>query len=240
MAVVVAVAGWEWARLLGWRGKWAIAYGGMVLMSLVAWQCFASPQQVRVLLWLVALLWLLAVPMILRRGVMPFGPMLQWGWKILGLLVLPAAWLGVMAARDQGVTYLLSVLLLVWGADIGAYFAGKALGRRKLAPQISPGKSWEGAVGGWLLVLCIAILVTNFFSSKPTFYTHLTEHYGVGIGGVWLTLLVGMSIVGDLFESLLKRQAGVKDSSALLPGHGGVLDRIDALLPVLPLAALIF
>jgi phosphatidate cytidylyltransferase len=136
------------------------------------------------------------------------------------------------------VAFVLSLLLVVWLADIGAYFAGKALGRHKLAPSISPGKTWEGAIGGWVAVIVIGALAaaTGFYA--PTVFTALVAHLGWVRAFIALTVLVVFSVVGDLFESLLKRQAGVKDSSGLLPGHGGVLDRIDALLPVLPIALL--
>ncbi|MFL6659597.1 MAG: phosphatidate cytidylyltransferase [Massilia sp.] len=139
-------------------------------------------------------------------------------------------------------TYLLSVMALVWIADIGAYFSGKAFGKRKLAPTISPGKSWEGAIGGGIAVLVLSSLTVlcNCPLLQDTFVVHLQAKLG------WLPMLAilvvisAASVVGDLFESQLKRRAGVKDSSKLLPGHGGVLDRIDALVPVLPLAALIY
>ena len=160
-----------------------------------------------------------------------------------GVLVLVAAWLAVAQARVLGINFLLSVLMLVWGADVFAYFAGRALGRRKLAPSISPGKSWEGVWGGMLGVLVIAavwigldqgVLREQGFS----FYSRLAQQ------GWWLVIVAcifmcAMSVVGDLVESLVKRSAGVKDSSNLLPGHGGVLDRVDALLPTLPLAMML-
>jgi len=123
-------------------------------------------------------------------------------------------------------------------ADIGAYFSGKGFGRHKLAPSISPGKSWEGAVGGWLAVLVVAAVAVMMLG-ELTFVGRLYMRFGWPGFIVVMTLLVAASVVGDLFESQLKRRAGVKDSSNLLPGHGGVLDRIDALIPVLPLAALI-
>jgi phosphatidate cytidylyltransferase len=137
--------------------------------------------------------------------------------------------------------FLLSVLAIVWVADIGAYFSGKAFGRRKLAPTISPGKSWEGAIGGGIAVLVLAGLSVQFGGDAfaNTFAARVQHHYGWPALVVVLVLMVAASIVGDLFESQLKRRAGMKDSSKLLPGHGGVLDRIDALVPVLPLAALI-
>jgi phosphatidate cytidylyltransferase len=134
-------------------------------------------------------------------------------------------------------------MALVWIADIGAYFSGKAFGRRKLAPTISPGKSWEGAIGGGLAVLLIASVSIVAAPSAPwlqdSFAVALHTRFGWTGALPVLLLLVAASIVGDLFESQLKRRAGLKDSSSLLPGHGGVLDRIDALIPVLPLAALI-
>ncbi|MES2899941.1 MAG: phosphatidate cytidylyltransferase [Pseudomonadota bacterium] len=137
--------------------------------------------------------------------------------------------------------YLLSVMALVWIADIGAYFSGKAFGKRKLAPTISPGKSWEGAIGGGIAVLLISSLVILFGGAllADTFVVKLQATMGWLATLAILVVITAASVVGDLFESLLKRRAGVKDSSKLLPGHGGVLDRIDALVPVLPLAALI-
>ncbi len=135
--------------------------------------------------------------------------------------------------------YLLSVMAIVWVADIGAYFSGKAFGKHKLAPSISPGKSWEGALGGWLAVLVLAYASSHLSFCADTFAVHLMARKGMLLTALLLTLLVAISVTGDLFESALKRRVGMKDSSQLLPGHGGVLDRIDALIPVLPAAALL-
>lgn len=135
--------------------------------------------------------------------------------------------------------FLLSVMALVWIADIGAYFSGKAFGKHKLAPSISPGKSWEGAIGGWLAVLLLSAAATYIPALQDTFPAQILARKGWAIFVAVMSLLCAASVVGDLFESSLKRRAGMKDSSALLPGHGGVLDRIDALIPVLPLAALL-
>ena len=153
------------------------------------------------------------------------------------------AWVAVAQARMKGINFLFSVLVLVWVADIFAYFFGRAFGgrffARKLAPSISPGKTWEGALGGMFGVVGCA-MVWRFMDSKlssvvPSLYSRLSEvHWGFMVLAV--LFLASMSIVGDLVESLFKRSAGVKDSSGLLPGHGGVLDRVDALLPILPLA----
>ena len=141
---------------------------------------------------------------------------------------------------------MLSVLVLVWAADVFAYFAGRAWGGRwvkaKLAPAISPGKSWEGVFGGAVGVLVVAVAWVaadaHWHVSVPSFYTVLLSR-GMLLMCVALMFMTAMSVVGDLVESLVKRSAGVKDSSALLPGHGGVLDRLDALLPTLPLAMMI-
>ena len=127
-------------------------------------------------------------------------------------------------------------MAVVWVADIGAYFAGRAIGKRKLAPSISPGKTWEGVAGGLIAVLVLAAVATQF---PQTFQAQLLLRYGWFKWVLLLSLMVFASVVGDLFESMLKRRADVKDSSALLPGHGGVLDRIDALVPTMPLAYLL-
>jgi phosphatidate cytidylyltransferase len=163
-----------------------------------------------------------------------------------GLLMLWVAWMAAVQARMVGINFLLSILVLVWVADVFAYFAGRTFGLRftrgKLAPSISPGKSWEGVWGGMLGVIVLALCwVWADSAARPavaSLYTRLAER------GWWLLVigvifLAAMSVVGDLVESLIKRSAGAKDSSALLPGHGGVLDRVDALLPTLPIAMML-
>jgi len=129
------------------------------------------------------------------------------------------------------------VCALVWLADIAAYFGGRALGRRKLAPTISPGKSWEGAISGLVAVIVLAVVVVVVtVHPHGNLFALLQARFGwIGLV-LGCTALVALAIVGDLVESLVKRAAGAKDSSRLLPGHGGVLDRIDALLPVFPAA----
>ncbi len=240
IAFVLVFAAWEWARLLKIGGAGPVIYALVAAVALVASTGLGSEfQPPRSLLEAAAIFWVLAGPFVLIRK-----PALAKGaWRafllLAGIVVFAACWHALVAARAIGVSFVLSLMLVVWLADIGAYFAGKAFGRHKLAPAISPGKTWEGAVGGWLAVLIVASAAIALHAFEPTLYSALLERLGAARTLVTLTVLVVFSVIGDLFESILKRQAGVKDSSGLLPGHGGVLDRIDALLPVLPLAMLL-
>jgi phosphatidate cytidylyltransferase len=137
----------------------------------------------------------------------------------------------------------LTVMMVVWIADIGAYFVGRAFGRRKLAPRVSPGKSWEGALGGLVVVLLVAFTALALIPADSTlaavFPRWLVERAGLAATVLVLVAMVALSVIGDLHESLLKRARGVKDSGRIFPGHGGVLDRIDALIPTVPLALLV-
>ncbi len=245
IAVVLVFAAWEWARLLKLDGNAPVVYAAVAAASLLlSWRASGNAGLVLappIGLYKAALLfWLLLVPYtFVRRPTLAAG---AWRWFMLlaGIVLLNASWHAVVSARFVGgVGFVLSLLLVVWLADIGAYFAGRQFGRRKLAVTISPGKSWEGAIGGWLLVLVVAAIGIATHAFAPTLYTAYAAKFGVFRALVLISVLVVFSVLGDLFESLLKRQAGVKDSSALLPGHGGVLDRIDALLPVLPIAMLL-
>jgi phosphatidate cytidylyltransferase len=160
---------------------------------------------------------------------------------VVGWLVLTVAWLALAAAKSRGLSFILSTLCLVWMADIAAYFGGRALGRHKLAPSISPGKSWEGvwsgmAGAGLLAVAWMAAEPAPAASDGASLFGSLRVHLGVAGLALGIVFLCALSVVGDLVESLSKRAVGAKDSSGLLPGHGGVLDRVDALLPVLPAA----
>jgi len=233
---VTIFAAWEWGRLLKLGGAGPVVYAALVGVALVA--SISLRVGGEPLYRAASIFWVVAAPFaLLRRPTLGAG-----AWRLLllvaGLATLLACWHALFAARVLGAPFVLSLLLIVWLADIGAYFAGKGFGKHKLAPAISPGKTWEGAAGGWLAVLVVAAIGWAAARGTPTVVGALVTRFG-GLGGfVVLSVLVAFSIVGDLFESLLKRQAGLKDSSQLLPGHGGVLDRIDALLPVLPLALL--
>ncbi len=246
IACVLVLAAWEWARLLRLTRSAPFIYAGLVAAVLV-WSMAGSsagsnisPDMSIGLYKVAAIFWLGVVPFIfIRRPVLATG---VWRWFLLvvGIMLFVAAWQALVVARSHGAVFVLSLLSIVWLADSGAYFAGRQFGSHKLAPSISPGKTWEGVVGGCLLVLVVVIgaLVTHAFA--PNFFSAYAAHLGVVGTLIAITGLVLTSVAGDLFESLLKRQAGVKDSSALLPGHGGILDRIDALLPAIPLAMLFF
>lgn len=257
--MLVAAAGWEWARLNGAGSVVALGFGGLLLVACLVSAPLAVQGRVPAGIWVgVAGVWILGGAWVLRQGVEGWRRASRWLTWPVGMLALWVAWMALTSARAQGLAFLLSVLCLVWVADIAAYFGGRAFGQRKLAPSISPGKSWEGVWSGMAGVLLLAwgwtalespggaLTGTSTDLSSPvaeaamawgsSLFSQLYARFGLAWGGLLLVLLTGMSVVGDLFESLVKRAAGAKDSSRLLPGHGGVLDRIDALLPVFPLA----
>jgi phosphatidate cytidylyltransferase len=241
MLVFLIGAAWEWARLktASLKNHWTrvsypltFAIAGFVILYTMQAQAAVlvlAPYDVYVYA-LAALFWLLvALPVMLRKQVQAIPGAVVW-------LLLGAAWLAVVDARMHGVADLLSIVFLVIAADSFAYFAGRAFGKHKLAPSISPGKTIEGALGGLGGVALVAAIFV-FAVPSPSFFSRTWAALGGWACLLWL-LLTGLSIVGDLFESAFKRAVGVKDSSQLLPGHGGVLDRVDALLPVLPVAML--
>ena len=156
---------------------------------------------------------------------------------ISAVVFVPAAYLSLLYLFEVGDWVLvLSVLLIVWGADISAYFCGRAWGKHKMCTAISPNKTWEGAIGAYMIVIIFFLLTYWFCDQTNVFTNFLFDEAGFFWGVVTLALLVALSIAGDLWESMLKRLAGIKDSSHLLPGHGGFFDRLDATLPVLPAA----
>jgi phosphatidate cytidylyltransferase len=207
-----------------------------VLYALAVWVFQAvdpSRPEVAVIYAASALFWLLVVPIWLARGLNKIPRALM---VAVGLIVVVPAGLSVVSLHSIGPQVLLAVLALVWIADIAAYFSGRAFGKNKLAPQISPGKTWEGAAGAVVGTLIYAIICAMV----------LPQLSAIVKGGLWVQffavaiLLCAISIIGDLFESMVKRRAGAKDSGTLLPGHGGVLDRIDSITATVPMAALLF
>lgn len=236
-AAFLGAAAWESFRLFKNRQP---LFGALVWTAAFVFVVFRGDLSGTTLLFgLCVAIWAIRLAPALALGLPPvegFGNRLLNG--IYGIAIL-GCFVAIIALYLHSPLYLLSVMAIVWIADIGAYFSGKALGKHKLAPSISPGKSWEGAFGGWLAVIGLVGASTVYPLLGDTFGSRVFTGWGwTGFLGV-MTLMVAASIVGDLFESQLKRRAAMKDSSNLLPGHGGVLDRIDALIPTLPLAVLV-
>ena len=237
--ILMAAAGWEWGRLNQAAPALALAMGALVAVGGAAAWAAGWAVRAPAWLWFAALvLWVVGGALALRQGPTAWPQLPRTARWALGLLAIWLAWLALAQARSVGINFMLSVLCLVWMADVAAYFGGRAYGRRKLAPTISPGKSWEGVWSGLAGVALLALfwiwLDGRMNADGPSFYSRLFQQWGAAGLLATLALLSGLSVVGDLMESLVKRAAGAKDSSRLLPGHGGVLDRVDALLPVLP------
>lgn len=224
---IIVLGGWEWSRLCGFKAKGQMLYPLAIATAIAL--LWLMPISWPLTLWAALAWWLFALLLVISY------PHLTKSWSgtlhraVIGLLVLIPTWCGFILLRQAGVNWLLYVLVLVWAADIGAYFAGRAFGKRKLAPSVSPGKSWAGVFGG--------LAATLFWA------------FGIAIGAganlqqtgllMAITVLITLaSVLGDLTESMFKREAGLKDSSQLLPGHGGILDRIDSLTSAIPLFAL--
>lgn len=246
-AALVCAGIWEWARL-NQGGDSVAVMGALVILGLCL-LVVLNPLPAAALrpFWIGAtVLWVLGGSWLLTVGSVRWLAVPRTLRLTLGFVLVGIAWLAVAQARVIGINFMLSVLALVWVADIGAYFSGRLLGgrwfARKLAPAISPGKTWEGVVGGLMGVLACAVVWTaveqHMALGAPSLYSVLVAH-GWAFAALALVFLTAWSVVGDLVESLIKRSAGVKDSSQLLPGHGGVLDRLDALLPVLPMALML-
>lgn len=246
-ALLMACGVWEWFRLNGARQTHSVIAGAVCALACGVLWMFRPSAFVLQWVWLaIAVIWVLGGAALIRAGVPAWTDLNQSLRQLIGFAVLCAAWLAVVFARSRGINFLFSVLALVWVADIAAYFVGRSLGGRffkdKLAPDISPGKTREGAFGGIVGVLVLAVLWiyvdrTWKLDSLSIYSVLVTRHWAFMV--IAVLFLGAMSISGDLLESLVKRAAGAKDSSQLLPGHGGVLDRVDALLPVVPLAMLL-
>ena len=241
MLVIVLVACWEWSRMCGLSPTGQAAY-------------LAVSGAIGAFLWLLYLrlvpgnfaamaltgfiiatvFWVAGAPLWLAQKLRPSpSTCAAAGW-----VVAWPAWLAFVVLRDTSPWLLLALAALVWVADIAAYFAGKRFGRHKLAPAVSPGKTWEGVMGAVAGVVLYGAVLAWIANANAT---PLTSIFDEGAAIVVVLAMVGLtavSVVGDLFESWMKRGAGLKDSSHLLPGHGGILDRIDALTSTLPVAAL--
>lgn len=243
---LMAAAGWEWGMLIA-RGprpqREALRVAGAVALAgltYLAWRGVEGPAPAWLfgLLALDLLLWIaMAVPAVVSarlggaaRGLAPM-------FAVLSML---AVWASIYELRLAHPVLVFSAMSVIWCADIGAYFFGRAFGKRKLAVRVSPGKSWEGAIGGLASVIVVAALAWWLYPRAPVLSSALAERAGLVLTLLGLTVIVALSIIGDLFESLLKRTRGVKDSGRLLPGHGGVLDRIDALVPTMPACLLLW
>ncbi|MFT4675235.1 MAG: phosphatidate cytidylyltransferase [Reinekea sp.] len=236
--LIVILGAWEWANLAGLTAPRArIGLAALTALGLLAiHQWIAVDSLVWTLLVLSALaFWLLAAVSVYlyprATAWLRSGPIKL----VIMVPVLVALWMGLVWLKSQPHSALLLtwLMLLVWGADVGAYFAGRAFGNRKLAPAVSPGKTWAGVYGGMATSILVSVVIAGLYLPA----------YGIK-GWFWLILLsaavIAISVVGDLFESLLKRNRGIKDSSALLPGHGGILDRIDSLCAATPMFVLLW
>jgi len=240
--VMIAAAGWEWGRLCGLAPAGAVASGVALGAACAVCGPWALAVVVPAAAWAaVTVLWIVGATLALRAGPAGYAAWPALPRFVVGWLFIAAAWLALVAAKAHGLPFMASVFALVWAADIAAYFGGRRFGRRKLAPTISPGKTWEGVWSGLAGAGVLALVSRSAFPAGSASGDHLFNALGRLGPGFPLVLgaLVALAVVGDLCESLVKRAAGMKDSSGLLPGHGGVLDRIDALLPVFP-AALVF
>ncbi len=238
-ALLVTVGAAEWMRLMGEPatiGKYKFIALTWVLMVVSGWASqytalFYLLLTAAVLWWCYAVLLLQRYSAHVRRceaqGQTTLFPLSA--RPAIGVVLLVPAWISLVVLHDISPYWLLFLMVLIWGADSGAYFAGRAFGKRKLAPQVSPGKSWEGVAGAMATTLVVALIGGV-----------LLDVSGVALLGLVLLALVtvAFSIVGDLMESLMKRRVGVKDSGTLLPGHGGILDRIDSLTAAGPVFTL--
>ncbi len=223
VALMMLAGAWEWARFAGLtrlpaRLGYVLATGlagALAWFSSGDWPAWQWLMAAAALWWLVAFAWLALAPAHVNRTVAGFA----------GLCTLVPAWVGLGRLLEhpaQGSAYVFYLLLVVWAADIGAYFAGRRFGRVKLAPAVSPNKTWEGLGGGVALGAVVASVGARYFGVRPLPFIAL---------GLALVLA---SVVGDLTESMFKRAAGLKDSGSLLPGHGGILDRIDSITSSVP------
>lgn len=239
---VIGVAAVEWANLAGYAKGSTVLFvastlliGSLMLVPLAAAGAGRWTDITVLATCVVATcFWLIVAPPWLRYR---WKPASRIGMALVGWIALIGAWVAIGALQAHSPWLVLAAMAIVWIADTAAYFAGRAFGRRKLAPQISPGKTWEGVYGALAAVALYAVGLVPLAVAAG--YSGAISPIAVAVWVALALVLVALSVEGDLFESLLKRHAGVKDSGRLLPGHGGILDRIDALLAAMPAAALL-
>ena len=236
IGLIVLVGAWEWIRLSGLVSQLLTLILLVGFSGVLYWSYLLPNVYVPILLGIGCIFWMGAAAMVMmypRSKVQVGGKYMKLGF---GLLVLIPAYVAFLYLRRHDAHLLLLALLvtIIWAADVGAYFVGRQFGIAKLAPKVSPGKSWAGLIGGMILALAVGML--GAFIGEPSDHLISPIPWAVFIGIVAVTVL--FSVLGDLFESLIKREQGVKDSSSLLPGHGGVLDRIDSLTAATPVFAL--
>jgi phosphatidate cytidylyltransferase len=240
--LIVLAACWEWGRLCVFSPRANVIF--LVLSALLCAIVFflyvktshalLMQRTAQALFVAAGAFWLVAVPLWLKMAWRPRLPALA---GAAGWVVIFPTWAAFLLMHDASPLLLFSIMAIVWIADIGAYFAGKRFGKTKLAPSVSPGKTWEGVVGGLIGVMGYFFLWWAFAQYSGAYWTRALSQFGALLPLVFL-VLGAVSVIGDLFESWMKRGAGLKDSSSLLPGHGGILDRIDALTSSLPVAGL--
>ena len=222
IALLVIGAAWEWSGLLSNPGRTKRTAFIILIVLLLGVAAALNKDVVTLILqaamawWLVAFIWTVFYPT-------PIPDLLRW---VCGVLVLIPLYLAIIELYRAGPLVLLFALIIVWAADIGAYFTGRSFGRVKLAPAVSPGKTWEGVIGGLILVMLLSTATS--FAVEPDLATLVP----------FCTAVAAVSIIGDLTVSMFKRSAGVKDSGTLFPGHGGVLDRVDSVAAAAPLFVL--
>ncbi len=227
IGLVVALGAWEWTALLPLTSRLMRTAGVFVILALLtlAWRYAAQPPQLQLLLWVAALWWTLAFLWILLAPQRVSRPAAA-SAAVLALVPAGVALLYLRMLPANGAAWLLLALAVIAAADVGAFFAGRAFGRVKLAPRVSPGKSWEGVLGGMVLAMLIGALGAKWLGGARN------------LAMLAALMAASFSVVGDLTESMLKRHAGVKDSGTVLPGHGGVLDRVDGICAGVPVLLL--
>jgi phosphatidate cytidylyltransferase len=229
MMGVIALAAHEWGMLCGLSGIRQVAFAGVILLLMLLAYTADQTLDYQLLLWVVSATWAgLTLWLIVQRSDLPAHIGVFYPGLLIGLALLFVAWFSVVrihAIESYGSQLVMALLLMIWIADTGAYFAGRKFGRHKLSPKVSPGKSWEGVIGGLIGVAVFGwfLTVLDYFQTVNPLFLSL------------LSMFVALiSVGGDLFESRIKRQRGVKDSGKILPGHGGIYDRIDSVIAAAP------